>query len=45
MNKIIIFGYKSFLQKNLFEFLKKKKFKVIKKKIADLKSTKYKPGD
>ena len=45
MNKIIIFGYKSFLQKNLFEFLKKKKFNVIKKKFTDLKSTKCKPGD
>ena len=45
MKKIIIFGYKSFLQKNLFNFLKKQNFTVIKKKISDLKLTKCKPGD
>ena len=45
MKKIIIFGYKSFLQKNLFNFLKKKNFTIIKKKFSDLKLTKCKPDD
>ena len=45
MKKIIIFGYKSFLQKNLFNLLKKKNFTIIKKKFSDLKLTKCKPDD
>jgi hypothetical protein len=37
MNRILIFGNKSFIQENFFIFLKKKKIKVFKKKFSDLK--------
>lgn len=37
MNRILIFGNKSFIQENFFLFFKKKKIKVFKKKFGDLK--------
>lgn len=39
MSRVIIFGNKSFIQKHLYSYLKKKKFNVIKKKFEDLKKT------
>lgn len=45
MNKIIIIGYKSFLQKNLFDFLKKKKLNVRKVKFQNLYNLKVNNGD
>ena len=37
MIRVLIFGNKSFIQENFFNFLKKKKLKVLKKKFSDLK--------
>ena len=45
MNKIILVGYKSFLQRNLYIFFKKKNLKVFKKKFSELKNYKLNEGD
>ena len=45
MNKIILVGYKSFLQRNLFIFFKKKNLKVFKKRFSELKNYKLNEGD
>jgi len=45
MSRIIIFGNKSFIQKNLYKFLKKKKKLVLRKKFSELKKIKFIDND